>query len=370
MKIFVINLGSTSTKVALFKDTTRVWEDTVQHPVSEISHYAHINQQLTFREDIIHKMLADAGIPLDFDAVIARGGLLQPTPGGVYLVDELIKHDLIHAHMEHACNLSALIGDDIARECNCPCFIADPVVVDEFMPEARMTGIPGIVRHSIFHALNSKAVSRRYADAIGRPYESLRLIVAHLGGGISVSAHLEGAVVDVNNALNGEGPFSPERAGTIPADQLAELCFSGKYTLREVKKMLNGNGGVVAHVGMNDMIEVTARAEAGEEPFKSVVDAMIYTIAKEIGSRAVALRGKVDAIIFTGGIAYSRFVVDRLKKWVDWIAPIIEIPGEDEMQSLAYNAYGAMTGRLETRKYSPAHHLEERRTEIGNKQEV
>lgn len=365
MKIFVINLGSTSTKVALFDDLTRVWEENTHHPVSDIAHFGHINQQLAYREATVRRMLAGAGIPVDFDAVIARGGLLQPTPGGVYLIDDLIKHDLIHARMEHACNLSALIADDLARECGCPAFIADPEVVDELMPEARLTGIPGIERISIFHALNSKAVSRRYAEAIGRPYDSLRLIVAHLGGGISVGAHLEGSVVDVNNALNGDGPFSPERAGSVPADQLAELCFSGRHTLREIKKMLNGRGGMAAHLGVTDMIEVTARAQRGEQPFSDVVNAMIYNIAKEIGSRAVALRGRVDAIILTGGIAYSRYIVDRLKEWISWIGPIVELPGEDEMASLAYNAYGAMTGRLKPRPYAPPHPLEERYQEAA-----
>lgn len=370
MKIFVINLGSTSTKIALFEDTRRVWEENAQHPVNEIAHYSHINEQLEMREQTIRDMLSKAGIPIDFDVVIARGGLLQPTPGGVYAVDDLVRHDLINAHMEHACNLSALIAADLGRECGCPVYIADPVVVDELMPEARITGIPGIERQSIFHALNSKAVSRRYADAIGRPYESLRLIVAHLGGGISIGAHLEGAVVDVNNALNGDGPFSPERAGTIPADPLVELCFSGKYTLREIKKMLNGRGGVVAHLGITDMIEVTRQAEAGEEPAKSIVNAMIYNIAKEIGARAVALRGNIDAIILTGGIAYSRFIVDRLKEWISWLAPVIEIPGEDEMESLAYNAYGVMTGKLQPRVYSPKHRLEEIKYEIEDPQEI
>ena len=354
MKILVINPGSTSTKVAVFNDGKRVWEDNTHHPANEIVKFAHINEQLPFREATVRRMLREWGQPLDFDAVIARGGLLQPTPGGVYEIDDLIKNDLVNARMEHACNLGALIADSLAGEWGCPAFIADPEVVDEFIPEARLTGIPEITRHSIFHALNSKAVSRRYSEAIGKPYESLNLIVAHLGGGISVGAHRHGKVIDVNNALNGDGPFSPERAGTIPADQLAELCYSGKYTLREVKKMLNGKGGIAAHLGMNDMIEITRRAENGEEPFKLIVDSMIFNIGKEVGSRAVALQGKVDAIILTGGIAYSRYVVDNLRKWISWIGPIVELPGEDEMESLAYNALGALTHKLPLQKYCPS----------------
>ena len=358
MKIFVINPGSTSTKVALYDGSKRLWEDNTHHPVEEIAHFAHVNEQLEYREATVRRMLADAGIPVEFDAVIARGGLLQPTPGGVYRVTDLVKNDLLYARMEHACNLGAIIADNLAGECGCPAFIADPEVVDEFMPESRYTGIPGITRHSIFHALNSKAVSRRYSEAVGRPYDELNLIVAHLGGGISVGAHCHGKVVDVNNALNGDGPFSPERAGTIPADQFAELCFSGKYTLRQVKKMLNGKGGLAALLGCTDMIEITRRAEAGEEPYKGVIDSMIYTVAKEIGSRAVALRGCVDAIILTGGIAHSRYVVDKLKGWISWIGPIIELPGEDEMGSLAYNAVGALSGKLPIQTYAPAQELQ------------
>lgn len=358
MKIFVINPGSTSTKVALYDGEKRLWEDNTHHPVTQISGYTHVNEQLEMREDTVRAMLDRAGIPVDFDVVIARGGLLQPTPGGVYRIDDRIKYDLLNARMEHACNLGALIADNLAKESGCPAFIADPEVVDELMPEARLTGIPEINRHSIFHALNSKAVSRRYAESIGTTYDSLDLIVAHLGGGISVGAHHDGKVIDVNNALNGDGPFSPERGGTIPADQLAELCFSGRYTLREIKNLLNGKGGVAAHLGLTDMIEITRRAEAGEEPFKHVIESMIYTIAKEIGSRAVALRGHVDAIILTGGIAHSRYVVDKLKEWIDWIGPIVELPGEDEMGSLAYNAMGVMSGRLKPQIYAPKETLE------------
>ena len=353
MKIFVINPGSTSTKLALYENEKQVWIGGAHHPVDELAKFHHINEQYEYHKEFVHRMLAEAGIPIQFDAVIARGGLLKPTPGGVYAINEQMKHDLIHAQMEHACNLGALIADELAHECNCPAYIADPEVVDERMPEAKLTGIPEIQRISIFHALNSKAVSRRYAASIGKHYEDLNLIVIHLGGGISVGAHLKGKVIDVNNALNGDGPFSPERAGTVPADQLAELCFSGKYNLRQIKKMLNGGGGLAAHLGENDMITIASKAERGEQPYKEVLDAMLYTVAKEAGARYVALRGQVDAIIITGGIAYSSYCVGVIRSWIDCLGKIVLMPGEDEMGSLAYNALGALKGELPLQVYQP-----------------
>ena len=353
MKIFVINPGSTSTKLALYENEKQVWIGGAHHPVDELAKFHHINEQYEYRKEFVHRMLAEAGIPVQFDAVIARGGLLKPTPGGVYAINEQMKHDLIHAQMEHACNLGALIADELAHECNCPAYIADPEVVDERMPEAKLTGIPEIQRISIFHALNSKAVSRRYAASIGKHYEDLNLIVIHLGGGISVGAHLKGKVIDVNNALNGDGPFSPERAGTVPADQLAELCFSGKYNLRQIKKMLNGGGGLAAHLGENDMITIASKAERGEQPYKEVLDAMLYTVAKEAGARYVALRGQVDAIIITGGFAHSSYCVGVIRSWIDCLGKIVLMPGEDEMGSLAYNALGALKGELPLQVYQP-----------------
>jgi len=302
--------------------------------------------------DIIRRTIMEAGLSDRFDAVIARGGLVKPTPGGIYQIDEKLKHDLIHSEFKHACNLGGLMAEEIAAEHDCPAFIADPEVVDELMPEARVTGLPFITRHSIFHALNTKAVARKYAKEIGRPYESLNLIMVHLGGGISVGAHRKGKVIDVNNALNGDGPFSPERAGTLPADQLVELCFSGKHTLPEIKRMLNGAGGLAAHLGMTDVAEIAARAQKGEEPYKGVLDAMLYTVAKEIGSRAVSLRGEVDAIVFTGGIAHSKYCIDAISKWVEFIAPIKVHAGEDELESLAENAIRAISGTQPVLKYT------------------
>ncbi|MCD8296560.1 MAG: butyrate kinase [Prevotella sp.] len=351
MKIFVINPGSTSTKIAVYEDDKLTWMTGAHHPLNELAVFGSVYEQYEYREKFILKRLEDAGIALDFDIVMARGGLLKPLNGGVYAVNEKMRHDLIHATMEHACNLGALIANDIADKCGCKAYIADPVVVDEFQPESRYTGIPGMQRKSIFHALNSKAVSRLYAESIGKRYEDLNLIVAHLGGGISIGAHCKGRVIDVNNALDGEGPFSTERAGTLPAGQLVELCFSGKYTIKQIKQMLSGKGGLTAYLGTNDMITIASKAQEGDTEYKSVVDAMLYTVAKQIGAMYVTLNGEVDAIILTGGIAYSDYCIDLLRKRIHYLAPIVVKPGENEMESLAYNALGLMNGKLILQEY-------------------
>ena len=352
MKILVINPGSTSTKLALYEDEKPIWIAGAHHPAKELAQFHHVNEQYEYRKQFVLNQLNRGGIPLEFDAIIARGGLLKPTPSGVYAINEQMKYDLIHSQLEHACNLGGLIAQELASEIGCPAYIADPEVVDELQPVARITGIPGIERISIFHALNSKSVSRRYAKSIGRRYEELNLIVAHLGGGISVGAHRQGQVIDVNNALNGDGPFTPERAGTVPADQLAELCFSGKYTLKQIKRMLNGKGGLTAHLGNNDMITIAAKAADGEEPYKSVLDAMLYTIAKQVGAMYVTLLGKCDAIILTGGIVHSDYCAAELKKQIEYLAPIVLMPGEDELGSLAFNALGALRGELPLQVYA------------------
>lgn len=351
MRILVINPGSTSTKIAIYENEKPVWMTGAHHPISELSAFQHVNEQYPYRKDFILKRLAADGQAMSYDAVIGRGGLLKPLEGGVYRVNERMKHDLLNASMEHACNLGGLLADDIAQACQCPAFIADPVVVDELQPSARYSGIPEITRRSVFHALNSKAVARRFAAQQGCSYESMNLIVAHLGGGISVGAHKQGRVIDVNNALNGDGPFSTERAGTVPAGQFAELCFSGRYSLKQVKQMIHGKGGLTAYLGTNDMITIAAHAEQGDEPWKSVLDAMLYTVAKQIGAMFVVLKGVVDAIILTGGIAHSQYCVKGIKEQVSFIAPIVVYAGEGEMESLAYNALGALKGKLEVKEY-------------------
>lgn len=351
MKILVINPGSTSTKLAVYEDSIQVWRESIYHSAEELAPFHHINEQYEYRKKHVYTALEKAGISLHFDAIIARGGLLKPIPGGVYRINERIKHDLWHADMEHASNLAALIADDIASHSGCPSFIADPVVTDELRDIARLTGIPEIPRISIFHALNSRAVSRQYAARIGQRYEDLNLIVVHLGGGISVSSHRHGKVVDVNNALNGEGPFSPERAGTIPARQLVDLCFSGKYKYEEIRKMLNGKGGLLAHLGTTDVATIVRWAHAGNAKHKLVLDAMLYTVAKQVGAMHVALECETDAIILTGGIAHSRYCTDKLCKWINKLAQVVIMPGEDEMGALAMNALGVLRGELPLQEY-------------------
>ena len=352
MKILAINPGSTSTKLAIYEDGKPIWNGGAHLPIDELAKFHHIIDQYEYRRDFILKLLKEENIEVKFDAVIGRGGLLCPLKGGVYLVNEKMKQDLINATHEHACNLGALIADEIAKECGCPAYLADPVVVDEFDRRARISGFPGIQRESIFHALNQKAVARQYAASVGKKYEDLNLIVAHLGGGISVGAHRKGNVIDVNNALNGEGPISPERAGTIPAEALVNLCFSGKYDKKQICKMIHGRGGLVAFLKTNDMIDIEAKAVKGEEPYYSMVEAMNYTISKQIGAMYVALMGQVDSIILTGGIARSEYCVDKIMKQIEYLAPVTVIPGENEMQSLAFNAFGALNGELPVQEYT------------------
>lgn len=350
-KILVINPGSTSTKLAVYEDLEQVWRTSVFHSAKELAQFHHINEQYAYRRAHVLEALERAGIPMAFDAIVGRGGLLRPTPGGVYKIDEKIKHDLWHASVEHASNLAGLMADEFARQVGCPSFIADPVVTDELRDVARLSGIPEIPRVSVFHALNSRAVSRRYAASVRKRYEELDLVVAHLGGGISVSAHRHGRVVDVNNALDGEGPFSPERAGTIPARQLVDLCFSGKYTQKEIYKLLNGRGGLLAHLGTTDVQTIVRWVHAGNEHHKRVLEAMVYTVAKQIGAMHVALHGHTDAIILTGGIAHNAYVISLLREWIEGLARIVVIPGEDEMGALAMNALGALKGELPLQVY-------------------
>lgn len=352
MKIFVINPGSTSTKLAVYEDEKQLWTHHIRHTAEELAVFAHINEQYDFRRERIATVLHEAGIDCHFDAVIGRGGLLHPTPGGIYRVNEKMKQDLRDAVQEHACNLGAFLADDWASRFGCQAYIADPVVVDEFDERSRWTGLPQIERQSIFHALNSKAVARRYAAENGTRYEDIDVIVTHLGGGISVSAHKHGRVIDVNNALDGEGPFSPERSGTLPANKLAELCFSGQYTLCEIKKLIAGKGGAMAHLGTNDMKMVEKRAIGGDAHCQAFLEAMFYTTAKQIGAMHVALMGQTQAIILTGGIAYSEYCVDMLRRQVDYLAPVRVMPGEDEMEALAGNAYGVLTGKLTCQVYT------------------
>ena len=353
-KVLAINPGSTSTKIAVYRNNKSVFLKNIKHTAEEIGQFRTITDQFSFRKDIILKELKEAGIDVTkISAIVGRGGLVKPIESGVYEVNDLLKADLRNGVMgEHASNLGGLIADDIA--CSLPsakAYIADPVVVDELDEVARISGHPKFKRVSIFHALNQKAIARLYAKSLNRHYEELNLIVAHLGGGISVGAHQKGRVIDVNNALDGEGPFSPERSGTIPAGQLAKLCYSGEFTIEQVKKMITGQGGLVAHAGTNDAYEIEMRAKAGDNNAKLIQDAMAYNIAKSIGALAAVLKGQVDAILLTGGIAHNPDLVNYIKDMVGFIAPIAVYPGEDEMQALALNGLTVMRGEVTPKIY-------------------
>jgi butyrate kinase len=353
-KILAINPGSTSTKIAVYKNSKSIFLKTIRHPNEELCRYQNVADQFEFRKEIILRELREAEIVIEkISAVVGRGGLIKPIESGVYVVNDRMKEDIKNCiRGEHASNLGALIADDIAKSLpNAKAYIADPVVVDEMQDVARISGHPKFERVSIFHALNQKAISRQYAKSLDKKYEELNLIVAHLGGGISVGAHCMGKVIDVNNALDGEGPFSPERSGTVPAGQLTKLCFSGEMTFEEVMKILNGQGGLVAHMGTNDAYEIEMKAKSGDKKAILIQDAMSYNIAKSIGQMAAVLKGRVDGIILTGGIAHNPYLVDYVKDMVGFIAPVAVYPGEDEMQALAQNALMALRGDVLPREY-------------------
>ncbi|HLN52696.1 MAG TPA: butyrate kinase [Lentimicrobium sp.] len=354
LRILAINPGSTSTKIAVFSGTNPLFVRTIYHSAEELSRFEKITDQYSFRKEIIYKQLEEAGIDMrTISAVVGRGGLVKPIPSGVYEVNEVMKADLRNSPMgEHASNLGGLIADDIARSLdNVRAFITDPVVVDELEPIARVAGHPEFKRISIFHALNQKAIARQHAKSIMRKYEDLNLIVVHLGGGISVGAHRKGRVIDVNQALDGEGPFSPERSGTLPAADLARLCYSGKYTLKEVLVMIKGKGGLTAHLGTNSAYEVEQRMQAGDEYAAFIFEAMAFQVAKEIGAMSTVLKGEVDAIILTGGIAHGKWFVNQVIERVYKIAPVHVYPGEDEMRALALNGLMVLRGEIEASEY-------------------
>ncbi len=353
-RILALNPGSTSTKIAVYDNEKSVFLKSIKHSNEELAPFKTISDQYEFRKEVILNELIQADIDIErIDAVVGRGGLVKPIESGVYEVNEALKRDLrVGILGEHASNLGGLIADDIAKSLpSAKAYIADPVVVDELEDVARITGCPSMPRQSIFHALNQKAVGRIFASTRGFVYEELNLIVAHMGGGISIGAHREGKVIDVNNAIDGYGPFSPERAGTLPTGSLIRACYSGKYTFDEMKKIVNGNGGLVAHLGTNQAYEVEKRVKAGDKHAELVLSAMCYQIGKAIGGCAAVLKGKVNGIILTGGIAHDKFVVDYIKEMVDFIAPVAVYPGEDEMTALMQNALMALRNQVKCKIY-------------------
>ena len=352
MKLLIINPGSTSTKIGVFENEASVYEATLRHSIEELAPFAQMTDQYDFRMGIIVAELAKAGILVEeLDAVVGRGGLVKPLTGGTYYVNEAMLHDLrIGLQGQHASNLGGLIANAISQKIGKPAFIVDPVVVDEFMEISRISGHPLIKRRSIFHALNQKAIARQYAKDAGRGYDQLNLVVVHMGGGISVGIHEKGRVIDVNNALDGEGPLSPERSGTLPTGDLAALCFSGQHSHGEVKKMIAGNGGLVAYFGSNNMMELEERAATDAE-VKLHMDAMCYQIAKEIAAVSAAVCGQVDAILLTGGMAHSEYLTAEVTKRIKFIAPVHKYPGEDELAALAQGALRVLRGEEDAQEY-------------------
>lgn len=353
IKSLIINPGSTSTKIGVFEDETLLFEETLRHSTEEIGQYATIVDQKDFRRKLIVDLLEKKNFDLEsLNVVVGRGGMLKPIPSGTYAVtDELIEDLKIGVQGPHASNLGGILAKEIADSIGVPSYIVDPTVVDELMPIARYSGVPELPRTSVFHALNQKAVAKRYAKEVGKPYESLRLIVVHMGGGVSVGAHEYGKVVDVFNALDGDGAFSPERAGAVQSGALIKMCFSGKYSEKEVYSKIVGKGGFNAYLGTNDMREVTKMANEGNEKAKEVKQAFILQVSKDIGSMACVLNGKVDQIIVTGGIAYGADVVAALKERAEWIAPFTVYPGEDELLALAQGALRVLNGEEKAMEY-------------------
>ena len=353
IKSLIINPGSTSTKIGVFEDETLLFEETLRHSTEEIAQYASIVDQKDFRKQIILDLLKEKNFDIkSLQVIVGRGGMLKPIPGGTYAVSDALLEDLkIGKQGQHASNLGGILAREIGDSIGVPSYIVDPVVVDELMPISRYSGVPELPRTSVFHALNQKAVAKRYAKEQGKAYDSLNLIVVHMGGGVSVGAHEKGRVIDVFNALDGDGAFSPERAGAVPSGALIKMCFSGQYTEKEVYKKIVGNGGFNAYVGTNDMRDVEKMVQGGDKKAAEVREAFIMQVSKNIGSMACVLKGKVDQIIITGGIAYDKVVVAGLTERAGFIAPIPVSPGEDELLALAQGALRVMNGEEKAMEY-------------------
>lgn len=353
--VLAINPGSTSTKIAVFEDTNPLFIQTLRHTKEELEQFQRITDQFSFRKKLILEQLEEDEINLNsIQIVMGRGGLLKPVESGVFAVNEKMVDDLQSCRYgEHASNLGGLIAYDIANSLqNAEAYIANPVVVDELGDLARLSGHPKLPRKSIFHALNQKAVARQHAKSILKNYEDLNLIVVHLGGGITVGAHQKGKVVDVNQGLDGDGPFSPERSGTLPVGDLVRLCFSGEFNQKQVMKMIKGEGGLVAYLGTNSALEVEKRSASGDDNAKLVYDAMAYQVAKEVGAMAAVLKLDVDGILITGGIAHDKYFTNQIISYCYKIAPVHIIPGEDEMQALAMNGIRVISGEAEVKEYA------------------
>jgi butyrate kinase len=354
-QILVVNPGSISTKLALFANEAAIFSETIRHADAEMApfHSLPMIAQLDFRLGKILETLSAQSIDMQrLDAVVGRGGLLKPLMSGTYRLNDRMLEDLRKAERgEHASNLGAFIAQKLAEPTGCPAFIVDPVSVDEWPPVARLSGLAGMDRECLSHALNTKAIAKRFAREQDKAYVDLRLIVAHLGSGISISAHENGKMIDVTNSRE-EGAFSTERAGSLPVMKLVELCCSDKFPRREIETKIFREGGIFSYLGTKDLDVVLRRIKSGDETARLVFDGLIYQIAKEIGAMAAVLSGKVDAILLTGGMTFAKEVVDGIQARTGWIAPVYVYPGEDEMRALAEGALRVLRGEEEAREYS------------------
>lgn len=353
LRILAINPGSTSTKVGVHENNGSILKSTIYHKSSELEGYASILEQKEMRKALVTKILDEAGIPLaSFSAVVGRCGMVKPLESGTYLINEELFNDLKKGEaIRHASALGGIIAYELGKSLSIPAYVVDPVTVDEMFPLARVTGIKGITRKSIFHALNSNYVARRFCKEIFKKYETSRLIVAHLGGGITVSAHLYGKVIDVNNGVAGEGPFTPERAGALPAFAVIDLCFSGEYTKEQLKTLIISKSGMQMYLGTNDLREAEKRIGQGDEEAQLVVEAMAYQVSKQIGAMAAALEGEVDGIILTGGLAHSQKFIGLIEQRVRLLGPVVVYPGEDELKALAEGALAVLLNKEPVKIY-------------------
>ncbi len=351
MKILVINPGSTSTKIGIFDDLVKNFEYVIRHSANELAVYENVTDQYEFRKKLIVEALDQHGVLLsDIDAIGCRGGASKPIPGGTYLVDEHVCKDQATSLIQHPSSLASLIGLELATELGIDAYFTDSPVTYELSELASFSGLRDIKRHGRFHALNAKAVAQSFAEQHNRNYCDVNVIVCHMGGGITISMHQQGRAVDVTDAI-AEGPMTPERSGRLPSRDLVDLCYSGKYSHGEMKKKLQGEGGVYSYLGTADMLEVEQAAERGDEKARKIVDVLVYQVAKEIGAMAPVVNGKIDGVILTGGIAYSKYVVAELSKRVGYLADIAVYPGEMELEALAAGVYRVCKQNLTPKQY-------------------
>lgn len=352
-KMLILNMGSTSTKIATYLDEEKVWQESLDHPREEITKFARFFDQYDYRKEAILEVLAQHGEKLEsFDVFVSRGGTIKPIPGGVWTINAtMLKDAWSGLYGDHPCNLGGQISYDFGQAMSRPALTVDPPICDELCDLARYSGLPEIERIASFHNLNQRATAKRYARETGQDYKNLNLIVAHMGGGVSVGAHAKGKIVDVNNALAGDGPFAMERAGTLPTGDLINMCFAGKLSQGEILRRVNGRGGMFAYLGITDARKIQERIDQGDVEAKSVSEAMAYQISKEIGALATTFQGKVDAILLTAGLAYWKFLVERVTASVEFIAKVAVYPGENEMASLAEGVFRGLSGQEPVQEY-------------------